>query len=895
MGNFLQYTNITYQDIINAINTYLAGDSRYENFRESAIAQTLIEIFAATTDINNFYIQRQAEESFMETAKRKSSVILLSKLLGYSITRPIPAEAKIKIKISGDLTGKNIVENDVLQIPIYSKFTYDDLDLILKDTYQYTFTSADVANIASLSGDFEKELILDDAGNSIYVIQGLQKSKTIEGATNSQVGQKFQKYKIEDLTFSNKFGDQDYDTPITNVWVGSGKTDETKYLIDRKSLINWNTIELFQKGDPVKVCLIKTSPDENIELLFGDAKISELGANLSATGPITTFDNIYIDYLSTQGLNGNRTGIINEELSTSISLYVNGDVSKDITSNTKFYFYSNLTGGADIESIDEIRHNAPNIFYTMDRLVTAKDYVNYLKSLTSPINFKNAIAWGEQEELDGTTREPISKLFNVAMFSCLGSMYNLAGTSYSPKENLEDVVVDLDFDEDGIPYQSYWNLYMKQSVVDQLKYYETSGTYHNLYGDVIPQSYEYIKNNFTQNTLTFNLGSDYHSSAITQNISTSAINLSTVTDYTGIASAIQTALLGVSDTRGTTATNENYGQLAFNDLTFIYDSENTRFILSGGKNDSCHIVSFPTTVFPQALGINKNSTSVSYTNTDKTISTNLSNLIANVNKKSQLTVRNVYISPIIQKFNLTGKIYVKQLADKDDLHRQIKNAIYTWLNINADFNTEIYLSNLTELIEQYPSVIYADIKLEPFVPTLPSGQTQWFNPKSDSRIDKLIYTSERETIYDIFAQKITNYLSDSTKATSEATNVTLWEDLPNFHRLAHLKTNYYLRKISERTFYTELVKEIYDALPTTNPNGTPFRDSQDFLDVISDMHKDLIYIIRYNMLDSNGNIATENTVELVNGVEKSNYYRGGYSMRNEIAKIIINTECLYKV
>ena len=894
MGNFLQYTNITYQDIINAINTYLAGDSRYENFRESAIAQTLIEIFAATTDINNFYIQRQAEESFMETARRKSSVILLSKLLGYSITRPIPAEAKIKIKISGDLIGKNIVANDVLQIPIYSKFTYDDLDLILKDTYQYTFTSADVVNIASLSGDFEKELILDDAGDSIYVIQGLQKSKTIEGTTNSQVGQKFQKYKIEDLTFSNKFGDQDYDTSITNIWVGSGKTDKTKYLIDRKSLINWNTIELFQKGDPVKVCLIKTSPDENIELLFGDAKISELGANLSATGPITTFDNIYIDYLSTQGLNGNRTGIINEELSTSVSLYVNGDVSKDITSNTKFYFYSNLTGGADIETIDEIKNNAPNIFYSMDRLVTAKDYVNYLKSLTSPINFKNAIAWGEQEELDGTTREPIFKLFNVVMFSCLGSMYNLAGTSYLPKENLEDVVVDLDFDEDGIPYQSYWNLYMKQSVVDQLKYYETSGTYHNLYGE-IPQAFEYIKNNFTQNVLTFNLGSNNYLSAATESLYTSAINLSTVTDYTGIASAIQTALLGVSDTRGTSVTNENYGELAFSDLTFIYDSDNTRFILSGGKNDSCHIVSFPTTVFPHALGISKNSTSVSYTNTDKTISTNLSNLITNVNKKSQLTVRNVYISPIIQKFNLTGKIYVKALADKEDIHRRIKNDIYTWLNNNANFNTDIYLSNILEWIEKYPEVLYADIKLEPFVPTLPTGQDQWFNPGSDSRIDKVIYASERETIYDIFAQKITNYLSDSTKATSEGTNVTLWEDLPNFDRLAHSKTNYYLRKISERTFYTKLVKEIYDALPTTNPNGTPFRDSQDFLDVISDMHKDLIYIIRYNMLDSNGNIATENTVELVNGVEKSNYYRGGYSMRNEIAKITINTECLYKV
>lgn len=896
MQNFLQYTNITVDDIVNAINNKLSSDPKFANFRESAIAQTIIELFAGTTDIQLYNLQRRAEESFPDTAKLMSSQILASKMLCYSIQRPIPAEAKIKLKLSGDLSTKNIIAGDIIQIPIYSKFNYDDLDLILKTTFQYTFTSADTAEISSLVQDYEKEIILDDSGKNLFVIEGSQKTKIIEGSTNTQIGQIFQKYKIDDPTFSNKFGSEDYDIPITNIWVGNQKSDENKYLVDRRSLINWETIGLYLKGSPIKVCLIKTSTDQNIEIEFGDAKFSELGANLSATGPETSYDNIYIDYLSTKGLEGNRTGIINEKLNPSFSIYVNGDISKDITSNVEFYFYSNLVGGADMESKEEIKHNAPNIFYTMDRLVSSKDYVNYLKSLTSPIKIKNAIAWGEQEEMIKSTSEPILKLFNVAMFCALGSMYNLQGTVYAPKEKLEDVVFDLDFDEDGIPYQSYWNLFVKETVVNQLKFYETSGTSVNIYGNEIVDPLQSIINQYDNFPMSFELNSIYNAngSNISAKITTSAVSLSTVTSFDDIAARIKTALIDTIDLRGTSATNANWNKKAFVDLDVSWDSDNNRFIIYGGKNDPCclNYTNTYNTDLTYLLGLDKNSVKVNYTSNDSVISDNLYSLITKINKKSQLTVRNVYVSPIIQKFNLTGNIYVKQLADKEDLHRQIKNAIYKWLDVNADFDTSIYLSNIIEIIEQFPSVLNTDIKLEPYVPY---NSTYFFNPSYDSRFEKAIYADEKTTIYWAFQRNIARYLQLAGIVNTDTTTITnVWENLSSFKTKIYENTNPFLRNITERSFFTNLVKGIYNDLPVTNLNGTPFRDSLDFTDVISDIHKDLIYIIRYNMLDSNGNIAPEYKKELINGAEKSTWYKGGASLKNEIVKININTNCLYK-
>jgi hypothetical protein len=61
MSNFINYTGLTYDDIKSDIRSRLAEDSRFDNFRESALYSVITEIFAATTDFTNYYIERSFE------------------------------------------------------------------------------------------------------------------------------------------------------------------------------------------------------------------------------------------------------------------------------------------------------------------------------------------------------------------------------------------------------------------------------------------------------------------------------------------------------------------------------------------------------------------------------------------------------------------------------------------------------------------------------------------------------------------------------------------------------------------------------------------------------------------------------------------------------------------
>ena len=292
--NFLKYTGLDYASILKSVTDKLKADPRFDNFRESAIAQTINEIFTGTADLTNYYIQRQAEESFFETSQRDSSAILNSRNLAYDITRPIPATTTIKINIKGDMRSR-ILAGRKLQIPVFSKFTYNGNDFILQKGFTYTFTTADAEEVITQGTSYDKTFSVDDDGDPITLIQGTLKLKIITGTTNPQIGQIFQTYRIPDVTFSNYYGSADLtDYPTTRVWVGADQSDDNEYTIDRRSLINNNVLHSILAGETIKCALIRTSVDSDVELKFGTVKIAALGASVNTGISETTFDNIYI-------------------------------------------------------------------------------------------------------------------------------------------------------------------------------------------------------------------------------------------------------------------------------------------------------------------------------------------------------------------------------------------------------------------------------------------------------------------------------------------------------------------------------------------------------------------------------------------------------------------------
>jgi len=344
MSNFLKYTELTHESIQAQISDKLNADVRFDNPRESAIFQTLTEIFSGCTDIINYYIQRRAEECYFGTAQLKSSHILLARQLGYVVTRPNPATTKLKINLKGDFTGvfdTSVGADNKIQIPNYSTFSYDGDGFVLVDTFTYNVSPAIVNQMITTSSDFEMDVVEDSFNNEIIMTQGEIREKVIIGNTNIQVGSNFQVYKIEDKEFSDVYGDKDFFfNDVTQVYVGNRKDDTTSYQIDRRSLINWESLNSNVLSAATKVCLIRTTPDEKVELVFGDGAFAEKGA-------LTREDNIYLQYLATQGSGGNRIGVIGDKVNFSGNVYTNTGI--DITDKIKFKLNANVVGGSDIE------------------------------------------------------------------------------------------------------------------------------------------------------------------------------------------------------------------------------------------------------------------------------------------------------------------------------------------------------------------------------------------------------------------------------------------------------------------------------------------------------------------------------------------------------------------
>src|SRR5271157_1658699 len=140
--NVFKYTGLTYADLMAQLTSAIVADPRFSAFNATALAEMLLEMFAGTTDINNYYIQRTAEERFFSTMQKLSSAILESRNMGYVITRPIPASTTLQLTLQGDFSWLQVGYK--LQIPIYQKLSYNNFDFLFLNTFTYTFTGSDI-------------------------------------------------------------------------------------------------------------------------------------------------------------------------------------------------------------------------------------------------------------------------------------------------------------------------------------------------------------------------------------------------------------------------------------------------------------------------------------------------------------------------------------------------------------------------------------------------------------------------------------------------------------------------------------------------------------------------------------------------------------------------------
>jgi len=867
MNNLLKYNDISYNGIVSQIIQTMKNDSRFVNIRESDVGVMINEIFGGVAEFLMHYMERRTEESWLDTSKLRGSGIVNARSLGYSVQRPIPSSANISITLSTDILNMIQNSNTILQIPQYTQFSYSNFNYILKNTVSLLITD-DILN----SGE-PYTFTTDEFGKDITLIEGLKKTQTINGSTNPLCGQKFQSYRISDPTFSNCYGENDFDNPMTRVWVCTDPNEQnstTEFQIDSRSLINIKTIQALAQNQTINMCVIRSAIDEGVELLFGDANFASLGAKVNndivAGGAQTSYDNIYVQYLSTIGSKGNQTGLIGELVNfngANSSILLNNNTTVD-SSLLTFNFITNPSGGADMESLDSIKINAPAIYYSLDRVVTAQDYQNYLKTLTTPIVIKNALAWGEQEEINNQNLPFDPKMFNIALFTCLGSLYQTDNSPYSPKDDLSQVVLDADYDINSVPMQSYLNIYVAQDQIGQLKTYQTSSGNWNIFGTPLASTFynDVLSSNPTSTIMTVKIcyTSDNNpdlSASYIFNLDWSDITLPI--DMNSITSMINTSIGTITDQRGgNNLLNSNYGNSAFTGLNFYYTSANNTFNLSSDPNSVCYVKSL---VDVNGGLINNMHLSGSPTKTlfniNGSISQNILDVVNSLNQRSEITVNNIYVSPIIQDFSLSGTIYINPLFDVGTVKNSITNSIYKFLDDQSDFNTPIYLSNIIKLIQSVNGVKYSDVNFVPDYPINPLTSATGGNFYYDDFVNGLLAGWVNINWPSSLSLSGLPFLLNSTMA-----------------------GNYGI--LTERDFFNVIKKY----LETQKLIGNPFLKSNNFLRIIGALHKDYTRFIRQSLINTNGDIGQS--------VFTNNKYLYGYSIGTEIPRVSCDLKFQYK-
>ena len=160
-----------------------------------------------------------------------------------------------------------------------------------------------------------------------------------------------------------------------------------------------------------------------------------------------------------------------------------------------------------------------------------------------------------------------------------------------------------------------------------------------------------------------------------------------------LALRIDTALTEYKDIRGNRTDNQNFDKEAFigrgfrcvgndfPDRLFVwetYDNENKcgsndningtvyRFRLRFNEDDDnpspCYITEFTDTDFGTILGLAGNSFYPVTENIQQNeMNGKISTIVKDLNGRSQVNIKNIYVSPIIHRFNIVGDVYVKPL------------------------------------------------------------------------------------------------------------------------------------------------------------------------------------------------------------------------------------------
>ncbi len=328
----LRVTELDFDTIKSNLKDYLQSQTEFTDYDfEGSALSNLIDLLAYNTHYNAVYANFVANEMFLDTASKRSSVVSLAKHFGYtprSIRSP-----KARINLSVVTTGAP----QSLLLPINTPF------VTTIDGFDYTFYN-------------RSNVIASPAATNNFTFSNVE---IVEGTPLSY------RYTVTNGQRTFILPNNNIDTTTLTVEIQNSVSDATR--------TTWNVAEdIVAVSSTDNVYFLEEGRDGLYQIVFGDDNVGKALAD----GNI-----VNVSYLISNGTKANSA--------TSFTL---GSSAGFTISSATITLVQKAAGGKETESIDSIRYNASRFFTSQNRAVTAEDYKNILLAEYPDIDAISA--WG---------------------------------------------------------------------------------------------------------------------------------------------------------------------------------------------------------------------------------------------------------------------------------------------------------------------------------------------------------------------------------------------------------------------------------------------------------------------------------------------------------------------
>ena len=335
----INVTELDFDNIKQNLKTFMQSQAEFSdyNFEGSALS-VLLDTLAYNTHYNAVLAHLVANESFLDSAIKRTSVVSLAKNLGYT-----PRSRRCPVgTLTFTITPSGAYTSSTYTLPRDTVFTSS----LNGTTYTFVPSEAVTATLQNVSGT--NKFVF----SNLKLKEGKRISNSFLITTNKE---------LDPVIIPNK----DVDTSTLRVRV---QTSGSNFNIETY-VLHTGILDIDESS---KVYFLEETIEGLYSITFGDDVIGK---------KLTAGNVVIVDYINTNGVaaNGAKT------FTCSATLTGAGEIKA----------YSGpvaASGGQNKESIDSIKINAPKYNSARERAVTASDYKSLI--LASNENIQSCSVWG---------------------------------------------------------------------------------------------------------------------------------------------------------------------------------------------------------------------------------------------------------------------------------------------------------------------------------------------------------------------------------------------------------------------------------------------------------------------------------------------------------------------